>query len=245
MILRRLLMLVCSAVLLAVAGCGGGGSNTTLPPDPQVMFVNVSPDSDPLDFLFDDDLLAKDVSYLTPPAAFRSYTPGDRDCTVIVNSEDPNSEALWSEAIGLNRDESYIVCSFGLQNFGDEYLKRLRIAILRTDRTSPNNSARIVIFHAYNRKSGFDTPTIDFQNPGQNPRYKQEGIVFGNRVELTVDAGTYTFVARRTSTEFEITPQVTKTFESGKIYLAVVSGVEDEVGAKAPQITFFEIPTKS
>lgn len=238
---RRLLPLVSFGAALLLAGCGGSGTDSSLAPDPLVMFLNFSPDSQPTDFYVDGELKGNDVTYLTPAAGFSFIEPGDSDCTIAPNVGDE----FWSEAVAFNRDESYIIANFGLENFGTENLKRMRIAVFRTDRTSQNNSARIFIVHAYNRAVDFQTPALDFQNPGNNPQYKKDGITFGNRVDLVVDAGTYTFVARRAGTESEITPEVTKLFESGKIYLAVVSGIEGEVGARAPKITFFDVPAKS
>lgn len=241
MMVRRLIPILSLCAAAFVVGCGGNGTDSSLAPDPIVMWVNVSPDSSPIDFFVDGELKANNRTYLATPEPFASIEPGDSDCTIAPDGGDE----AWSEAVGLNRDESYIIASFGLQNYGTENLKRMRIAILRTDRTGQNNSARIFIFHAYNRAQGFQTPALDFQNPGNNPQYRKDGILFGNRVDLIVDAGSYTFVARRSGTESEVTPQITKNFESGKIYLAVITGVEGATGAQAPKIEFFDIPPKN
>lgn len=241
MSLRRAFFIISASLALLISGCGGSGVNANLPPDPLVQFFNCSPDSVPLTFGFDDDIVANGLGYLGSTPGFAERIPGEQDVYALPTA---GGDIIWSEVTSLERDKSYIILAYGLQNFGTETEKRLRIAILTTNRTAPNNSARIIILHAYNRKPGFDTPLVDFQNPGQNPQYKQEGITFGNRVELTVNAGSYTFVARRTNTEDEITPQVTKNFEAGKIYFAVISGIEEGAGALAPKISFFDVPAK-
>lgn len=241
MITRRAFCWIGLGAVLFAAGCGGTGTSSVLPPDPELMFFNVSPDSTPISFFLDDLEVKTGQTYLQSPSPFLAVTPGDQDMSIAPSA---GGDTTWGEAVFLERDKSYLIVAFGLENFGGEPLKRQRIAILQTSRTSPNNSARLIVLHAYNRSTGFATPTIDFQNPGDNPEYKQEAITFGNRAEIVVASGTYTFVARRTNTENEITPQVTQNFEGGKIYLAVVSGIEDAVGAQAPKITFFEVPTR-
>ena len=96
------------------------------------------------------------------------------------------------------------------------------------------------MFHAFLRSSGLDTPNIDLRNPGDNPQYKVENIAFASTGNLTIDSSTQTFVARRNDSESVYATQ-TFTFAPGGIYLAIVAGVEGQVGVQAPKIEFIKL----
>jgi hypothetical protein len=132
----------------------------------------------------------------------------------------------------------------GLTTYGAETLKRLRLSILDYDRTIPNgNKARLIVVNAFNRKEGFEPTAIDFQD-GDVPQFQLRGIAFGDRQTIVVDAGTIAFEARQADSELVYAAK-TATFESGKIYLALITGVEDQTGAKIPQIAYIPLPTRN
>lgn len=243
--LRLASMLVALAVIF---GCGGSSVGTNQPPDPAVAFINTSPDSAALDAFLNSFQLADNVPYLgSAPRSgavttFAVVEPNDYDVIVEPDGDPANGD---TQTAVLNRDTSYLIFAFGLQNAGAEFEKRLQSATSNFDRSRPNgDKARLIVFHAYNSAPGFETPAIDFRNPGDNPQLNLSNIGYGNGTVALIDSGAQTFVARRNGSEFELTPQVTFTFGAGKIYAAVVSGVEDAVGGSEPKITFLEIQTK-
>ena len=72
-------------------------------------------------------------------------------------------------------------------------------------------------------------------------------LSFGGSGSALIDSGSQTFVARLTGTDSDagnVTPGATLDFVAGKIYAAIISGVEGEAGAMSPRITFLEIQPK-
>lgn len=238
-----------SIALVIVLGCGGSGNNTTVAPDPLVGFVNASTNSTAIDAWVNDAQIGNDVAFrnVSPKAGsvltFLSFEPGEYDFTV-QSSTDVQTQAIETNVI--ERDKSYLFVAAGLVTPPNtEDPKRLRPVVAEFDRTAPNGGkARIVIVHAYDRAEGLETPSIDFQNPGDNPLFKETAITYAGGRGALIDAGTQTFVAKRNGAEFDITPEVTFTFESGKIYVAIVAGIEGGTGALAPAITFHEVQPK-
>src|SRR4051812_9946536 len=86
-----LLLLVIGSVALAVAGCSGGGNSNL--PDPVVRFVNSSPDANPLDYLYDNDLKATGLNYLASSAEF-TVKQGDHDFSVQDSTNQNILDAL-------------------------------------------------------------------------------------------------------------------------------------------------------
>ncbi len=233
-----------------LVGCGGSGNTgVTNVPDPAVAFINASPNSTALDVFLNDFQLGKKVGYLSasPLAAgvlnFPTYEQNLYDMSVAENA-DPETQAI--ETATFNKDTSSLVVAIGLVTPPSTELdKRLRPVQIQFDRKQPNgNQARIIVIHAYNRSLGNDNPNLDFQNPGDNPTIKLTNIAFAGAVGQLIDAGAQTFVARRNGSELEVTPQTTFTFGAGKIYAAIISGIEGGTGIQAPQIKFIEIQPK-
>lgn len=238
--LRRVwigLWIAMGLVLMACGGAGGSGSNL---PDPKIRFFNGSPDSVALNFLIDDDVEGSQLSFLQSTPDFASTNDGIRDIRI---QEEGTSVDLWSEVLDMVKDHSYLVSAIGLENFGSEPLKRIRFLVADLDRTPPNGTrAELIIVHGYNREAGLETPGIDFQTPGDNPQFETTGIAYATARQLDVDAGTWTFEARREGTETILVSQ-NVTLTGGKIYAAYILGVENGVGALAPRIEFVEIQT--
>jgi hypothetical protein len=226
-----------------MGGCAGSTTGSVTTPNPVVRFINASPNSVGLDLILNDTTIGSNVPYMGSSATFASVEQGDYDVTVQENA-DPSTAAI--ETHQLNRDQDFLAVAVGLVTPPNTDLdKRLRCTPFSFNRARPNgDKARLIVIHAYNRSVGNTTTNIDFQNPGDTPRFKVSDIPFGEGRELVVDAGTDTFVARRGNSELELTPQTTFTFVGGKIYAAVVSGVEDEAGSQAPQIKFIELQTR-
>lgn len=230
-----------------MVGCGGSTNNPGLAPDPFIGFINASANSTALDAMVNDAQVGNNVPYLgvSPVSGgvltFTSVEPGEYDLSIQENAN-PETQAI--EVGNLARDKSYVLFACGLVvPPGTELDKRLRPVLFEFDRARPNgDKARLVIVHAYNRAEGFETPAIDFRNPGDNPTVNETNLGFATARQILIDAGPQTFVARGTGTEFEVTPQETFTFVGGKIYAAIVSGTEG--ATRAPKITFVEIQTK-
>lgn len=236
-----------------LAGCGGGGSLINQP-DGQIRLFNASPDST-LDFRIDDVNERAGVAYLgNSPAfrtiAFRADTDGGYDMSVIV----PGTEREVRSEQFFARDQSYLWVAFGLAT-PDNVDKRLDHTFIPISREAPiGNKARLIIFNALNSGPGFESNAVNFQsfnpsdpNSGDNPQFIRGSLGYGSFDQsgnlMDIDSGTLTFQARQTGSDAAVIfAQKTFTFESGKIYFALVSGVVgDPVVAKQPTITFFEI----
>jgi hypothetical protein len=219
-------------------GCGGGGGGTTdTPRTPAVRAVNASPDSTALDFLLDDRTVGSKLPYLGSAADFANVDAGDYDLIVRENAEGSDIDNL---VVSLTGQRSMVAVAVGLKNFGTENLKRLRVVPIEVDRSLPNgNKARLIVVNGFSRATGFETPSVDFQD-GENPQFKLEDIEFGRSKAMVIDAGSVNFQARRSDSEL-VYAEGTQTFGPGKIYLAVVAGIEGEAGTKAPRIHYVEL----
>lgn len=222
---------------LVLAACGGGGGGSS-PNKPRLRYLNASPDASPLSFSLDGNLRASGIGYLDLSPEFDEEDADSYDLTVKEDGDNPDFDAITAS---FGDDREYMVFGVGLENFGTETLKRLRLFVSEVSLTAPNgNKSRIYVLHAFNRATGFDTPNIDLRNPGDNPQYKVENISYGTIGALEIDASTQTFVARRSSSE-SVYVTKTETFVGGGIYIGIVSGVENAVGPTAPAITFIRI----
>ncbi|MBC8064394.1 MAG: DUF4397 domain-containing protein [Chlorobia bacterium] len=223
---------------ITVTACGGGGGGGSSVNKPRIRYVNASPDVDPVTFTLDGDVKASGIAYLGLSPVFIQE---DQDTYDVAVHEDGSNPDLDAVAIGIQNDKEYLVNCLGLESFGVEQNKRLRIATIEINLTAPNgNRSRIYVLHAFNRAAGFDTPNIDLRNPGDNPQYKVEDIAFGAAKSLEIDASAQTFVARRNASE-SVYATETATFDGGGIYLAIVGGVENAVGIQVPQIEFIKL----
>ena len=239
-----------SIALLILLGCGGAGNNNNVAPEPLIGFVNASTTSAAIDAFVNETQLGNNVAFRgrSPLAGavltFRNFEPGEYDLTVQEDTDPENTQAI--ETTTLERDKSYLFFAVGLVTPPNtEFDKRLRPVVTEFDRTAPNGGkARLIVVHAYDRAEGFETPAIDFQNPGDNPQFKESNIPYAGGRTVLIDAGAQTFVARRNGAEFDLTPPVTFTFDGGKIYVGIISGIEGGTGARAPLITFHEVQPK-
>jgi hypothetical protein len=236
-----------TAVLTTVlVGCGGGGSGSGLP-DPTIRFVNASPDSNPQDFFIALIEKASGVTFISSSAEVTTQK-GDKDVSV---QDATDQTVLDAVAFNFADDKKYVGITVGLQNFGIETLKRLRLIAFEYDKNPPNGSkARLLVVHAFLRAPGFDTPNIDFQGGAvgsydpNNPQYSVTDVAFGADAptELEVDSDVaLIFQARRTETENVYAADPSFTFDAGGIYLAIVTGVEGAVGIQAPQVKYIKI----
>jgi hypothetical protein len=234
--------------IAVVFGCGGANTNSLQAPDPVVAFINASPDGDALDAFLNNIQLGNNVPYLSSSprsgavTTFRSVEPGDYDVRIEPDGAPENGDVTTQN---LTRDTSTLTTAMGLVDPAGELNKRLQTFSFQVDRSKPNGEkARLVIVHALIASPGFDTPAIDFRNPDDNPLTNVQNIEFGGNNTALIDSGNQTFVARISGTEFEITPQATFNFGAGKIYAAIVCGIEDEVGPRSPRIVFMELQPK-
>jgi|CXWL01.1.fsa_nt_gi hypothetical protein len=242
---RILTWMAIAGLGLALTGCGGGGTTGTNEPDPAARFINGSCDTTSLEFVHFVDgvetILQTGIGYLGSSTTFFDVEPEDLDLGV---REVGTTEDLWNEVFAMERDKDYLICVLGLKTFGIETEKRLRIQRYLIDRNAPNaNKSRIYVVHGLNRSSGNQTTGIDFQNPGNNPQYKLTDIAYLNEQHIDIDSTTHTFEARRFGTE-SIYVQRTFAFESGKIYVVLLSGVEDGIGTNAASMEIIELQSE-
>ncbi len=236
--IRGLLLCLVSALLLVCAGCPGGTGSSL--PNPTVMFFNASADSPDIDFYLDKDLAAAALGFLAN-STFTAIEPAERDVSANEAGTTNQYDVIFYD---FTRNSHNLMATIGLVNYGSELQKRIRLISHTVDRRRPNGTkARLVIIHAFNRAPGFQTPSIDFQTPGQNPIYAARDIGYGEATPLLIDSGTFTFEARRFNTEHVFVTLNNFTFQSEKIYLVFVVGVEDAAGPQAPQIFVLEIPS--
>jgi hypothetical protein len=222
---------------LSMFACGGGGGGGGIESKPRIRYVNASADTSPLTFTLDGNDQATGIAYLGL-SALQQQEQNTYDLAVREDGSNPDFDAI---ATVFQNDREYIVAAIGLENFGAEPLKRVRLFTPEINLTAPNgNRSRIHVLHAFNRSTGLETPAIDMRNPGDNPQYKVENIGYGSIGTLEIDASSQTFVVRRNASE-SVYVTNTATFDGGGIYLAIVSGVEAEVGALAPTLTFVKL----
>jgi len=221
-------------VPLALSGCGGGGSNNPILPPPTLRFLNGVPDSTRLDFYIDDTLQAGSLNFLAMSVS--SNTPaGDHDVTV---QETGTITQLDAVAQTFNGNTSYFVTAIGLENFGSEFDKRVRDVFITPNLTVPNgNKSRLIIVQGFNRAVGFATPNVDFKQPGDNVAIDVTNIAFGTSKSIDIDSGTQEFVVQRSGT-VQVYIDQTFTFVPGKIYVALIDGMEGGTGTLAPQIQY-------
>lgn len=223
-----------------LAGCGGAGGNNGQP-DPTVRFLNASPDSVALEFLLNDNVVETPKAYLESTPNFVAIEPEILDVTL---RETGTTFEFWSEAINFTPDTDHLIVAIGLENFNNEFEKRIRITNVNVNRERPiGNKARVYVVHGYLREVGFQTPNIDFQTPGNNPLFKLADISFANSKNIEVDSGTQTYEVRRLNTQ-NILASATVTLDAGKIYVAVFSGVENAAPPQEPKITFIELQSE-
>lgn len=237
-------MLAALGVLLAamLGGCGGSGNGTNLP-DPLERFVNVSPDSVPLDFYINDDVKAPSLAYLASSGNV-TVLNGDKDISVR-----DGGTTLDAVAFTFQKDKQYLALAVGLENYLTETEKRLRLVAFQYDKNPPNGSkARLLVEHAFSRAAGFLTPNIDFQGgpsatyDPNNPQFKVADVAFAEApTTLEVDSDVpIIFQVRRAGTE-NVYASSTDTFDPGGIYLALATGVEGAAGAQAPSIVYVKL----
>jgi hypothetical protein len=231
---------------LVAFGCGGSGNESLTVPDPVVRVINASPDSTALDFKYQTDKVVQvgeRIPYLGSSADFISLEPNDYD-VIVVEAGNPLTEA--SEAFDLHKDTSVLTVALGLVFPNEKLEKRLRTLNFTFDRTKPNGDvARIIVINAMNSSEEFsENLAVDLRNPGDTPLINVANIEFGAQKTETIDAGTHNLVVRLADSELEITTPKDITFEAGKIYAVVLSGIQDSTGVTEPKITLIELQSK-
>lgn len=222
-----------------LAGCGGGGGGGTSQNKPKVRGFNASPDSNPVLIQLNTDVFEPNLSYLDGTTIFHQEKAQSWDVEVF---DSITNDSLWAETTTFNSNTNYALVTYGLESFGTEFLKRLRSTEFPVDLTAPvGNKATLFVFHGFNRATGFDTPDIDFKNPGDNPQYDVTNITYGGGASITVDSGnSLTFVAQQSGTE-GVFATSTPTLDAGGVYLVIVTGVEGASGVQQPQIAYFKL----
>ncbi len=235
------LRLVLALLLVAlVVGCGGGGGGRSAANDPFIRFVNASPDSTSIQAEYDFQTFGPALPYLSASPGFTIFEPKDSDLSI---REAASPEALDTISFVPERTSSYIMLTLGLRDFGDEFAKRIRPRPFEIDRSLPNGSkARVIFVNCFCEESGFSNPNVDFQD-GDRPRFKFSDVGFANISTQLLDVGTYAFQARRAGSEL-VYASADLTFEAGKIYLALFTGIRNAAGDRQPKIVTYELPVK-
>ncbi len=237
---KGFLAIVGCATALLSTGCGGGGGggNGTAVFDPEVLFINASPDSASAKFVLDGATKADKIPFLGGTAAFARVPLGEVDVDVFL---DGAVESNDSRVITFADNESVVLGALGLKTFGAEYEKRLRINRFLISRNRPNGDrARVYVLHALMFPAGDYIPQLTVKTPGKNPQFQLPDISFSNAPILDIDSGPQTLIVRRNGTENDYF-STNVTLASGGIYMAIISGVVGQVGAKAPKMKLIQL----
>ena len=229
---------------LALFGCGGGGGNGGggSSSRTRVAYVNASPDAPRLDFLRDGSSAKSGVAY-GEASEFSAVAATDADFSVRASDD---AQDLWSETATFEADSSNLVVAVGLRTPPTDdtvtppapnLLKRLVLSFGAVDRIAPpSGRARIIVLNALVRQAGFPTPPIDFRDPATPSAISAGNLAFGAFSVQNVNAGVQAVQVRQTNTS-QIFATSSLTLESGRVYLALVSGLEGAPDpALAPQI---------
>lgn len=228
------------AGLLASAGCGGGGGGLSSgDSDPTFIYVNGSPDAGPIDFYVDSKRKASGIPYGARSDQPSEMDSGDYDFEIRLAGGIESHDTIGSIS---EVNKHYLVGAFGKLAFGDDAMQRLRVQAWQFDRTVPNgDKARLLVANGLVPMPGFEPPPIDFQD-GTLPQFKFNDVPFGDIQSQLVDSGTFTFDARTDNAEAVFVSK-SLTLERGKVYIALVTGIEGETAPQEPRITLIEIPT--
>ena len=241
--MKRTILTVLGALALFGCGGGGGGNGGRTSTEAKVAYVNASPDAPSLDFSRNGSVAKSAVAYGTA-TAFESAGATDADFSV---RETGGVENLWSEANTFADGTSNLVVAVGLRTppVDDtttppipETIKRLVLSFGGVDRTAPNGgNARLILVNGLVRKAGFPTPPVDFRDLATPNLVAVNNLAFGAITSQDVAAGTQSFEVRQTGTSQVFVASTSLALQSGKVYLALVSGLEGATDpALAPQI---------
>lgn len=246
---------------IALGSCGGAGSSssdTDTRRQPLVQFLNGCPDSGSLDYYFDDTLLGASIAYPTVSPDFveiEERLPEQNEGAYDIYARVPGTDEDVDRLIQVfNRETAQFVVALGVRTFGAEFEKRVRLSIVPVRRTSPApGRSRLAVLNGYVSREGDEPTVIDFQTPGDNPIIAFRGIQFGesnipepepgsDAIDPTVPAGTYTLQARLGGVTGELVlAQVNVTLVSGRSYVALVCGIEDDPNPeRRPRIVIIE-----
>lgn len=240
-----LALLVTFALLLAGCGGGGGSGGGGGVRDATYLFVNLSPDSAPLDLLLDNTVSESDVTYGNRATGFRSAPEELVDLT--LRTQDGTEADVIAHTFAPGTD--VLVLALGLQTVpGTEFLKRLRIRLAGVNRAAPvGDRARLIVVNAYVERPGFDTPDLTFQNPGLTPLTKVTNIGFGDVREVVVDSGASDWEMRVSDADplAAALASTNTTLAAGGVYVAVMGGLEGSADpTRRPAIRFISVPTR-
>jgi len=227
-------------IAIFASGCGGAGGGLSSGDDrPTFLFLSGSPDGGSLDFYIDDRRKAAAIGYGTRSASPIEMSADDYDFDVRRAGDNVSFDTLGAP---VEVNKHYLVGAFGKAAFGADFMQRLRLQVWQFDRTVPNgDKARLLVLNGLVPEAGFEPAPIDFQD-GVLPQFKFDDLAFGGLQSQLVDTGTFTFEARTENGEAVFVGREL-TFERGKIYLALVTGIQGQAAPSEPRITLIELPT--
>lgn len=244
--MRRFILFVgVCLTLLTLSACGGGGGGSA--DNPVIMFVNSSADANGLDFKMNDTVEASNLSFLATTPDFEEFEfkgadVDGWDVSLHLNVDDTEIDR---QAIIFPTNSDTLVIAHGIKNFAvGEEIKRLRFTPISANRLQPNgNKARLIIFHGFERSLGNTTPAVEFRNPTETPLNNTGSINPGASATLLVDSGSQDWEIRRAGASGVFATK-TQILQSGKVYLVLLSGIEDDpTPSKQVSINFIEIPS--
>lgn len=248
-----LVLILGAGVVLFVSGCGGSSSGPGSK-DPLIMYLNSCQDG-PVVFFANDENVSGTLAYRAKTGfkslPFIDQAQGGYDISI----EEPDRSEVWDTQFGVfQKDTSSVIAAVGVKNPPPaELTKRLKLVQFSPDRTTPiGNRARLLFFHAFNRKSPFGTPQLVLQTAGDQPLFQSETTDYSKSVTLEVDSGRYKsdpnpsldthWLAKDPDNEQIYAQNLDVTLEPGGIYIVLVSGVENANANIKSTIQFLKIP---
>lgn len=199
-------------------------------------FTNLVPDLPGADFFIDEggikgeQLVSPNLSYLGSSDFFRADvdTRVSEDLIFFIARETGTTNKIDAIVVQKRRDQDHHVFALGLFSPGALQPPARLVSFEVARRTPSGSNARVYVFHAFAREAGTQTPKIDFWDLARTTPLIED-LDFGEQRVLTLPAGTYDFEVR--IADLQKGTLLTKPgvlLEAGKIYIAIIHGVEND-----------------
>ncbi len=215
-------------------------------------FTNLIPDLAGVDFFIDEggvkgeQLISPNLAYLSSSDFFRADvdTRQSEDLIFFIAREAGTTNKVDAIVVQKRQDQDHHVFAIGLFNPGSLQPPARLVSFQVARRTPSGSNARVYVFHAFAREAGTQTPKIDFWDASR-PTPLIEDLDFGEQEVLTMAAGTYDFEVKIADLRKGVL--LTKpgvVLEAGKIYIAIIHGIENDPSTPL-DLTFLEEPPRN